>query len=101
MYQIIVYDIPDDVLRGKVSQTLKDYGFERVQYSVFTGSRTQNVLESLALELRAIIKKKEADVRFYQQCERCFEKTMVVAKKEVPPIEQRGVMFPCQQAESG
>ena len=49
MIQIIVYDIPKDTLRGKVSHTLEDFGFIRLQYSVFIGSRTQNTLEELSL----------------------------------------------------
>ena len=94
MDQIIVYDIPDDDLRTHVSHLLEDYGFVRVQYSVFRGSRSQNTLEMLALELKDLIKKQEADVRFYQICDICLAKTMVVSRIGVD--DEGGVTFPCQ-----
>ncbi len=94
MQQIIVYDIEDDALRTKVSNLLQDYGFERVQFSVFIGSRTQNVLKMLEIEIKDLIGKKKADVRFYQQCDRCVGKTMIVSI--ISNTESAEVMFPCQ-----
>ncbi|TXT53663.1 MAG: putative CRISPR-associated endoribonuclease Cas2 1 [Candidatus Thorarchaeota archaeon] len=93
MFQIIVYDIPDDGLRTRVSRTLQDFGYERVQYSVFFGSRTQNSLEELSLILQEIIKKEEADVRFYQICNTCSEKTMIVSR--IGEEEMYGGIFAC------
>ncbi|MHA1808033.1 MAG: CRISPR-associated endonuclease Cas2 [Methanosarcinales archaeon] len=93
MRQIIVYDIPEDPLRNKVASAIQDYGFERIQYSVFLGSRTQNVLEMLAIELKDLVKSKEADIRFYQQCDKCIGKTMVVSR--IGEEQNREVMFPC------
>lgn len=93
MQQIIVYDIEEDALRTKVSNLLQDYGYDRVQFSVFIGSRTQNVLKMLEMEIKDLIGKKKADVRFYQQCDRCVGKTMIVS--EICHTEQAEVMFPC------
>ncbi len=93
MRQIIVYDIPEDTLRYKIASSIQDYGFDRVQYSVFIGSRSQNVLEMLAIELKDLVKKKEADIRFYQQCDRCITKTMIVSK--IGDTVAGEVMFPC------
>lgn len=94
MEQLIVYDIPEDKLRTRVSHTLEDYGYERVQYSVFKGSRSQNVLEMLSQELENLIGDEEADVRFYQVCDRCLSKTIVVSR--IGLDETEGVTFPCQ-----
>jgi CRISPR-associated protein Cas2 len=33
----VIYDIEDDRVRGRVANTCKDYGLERVQYSAFSG----------------------------------------------------------------
>jgi len=80
MKQIIVYDVPNDSLRTHISHTLEDFGYQRLQYSVFIGERTQNTLEELALVLKDLIGKEPADVRCYQICERCLEKIMVISK---------------------
>lgn len=93
MQQIIVYDIEDDALRTKVSSLLQDYGYERIQFSVFIGSRTQNVLKMLEIEIKDLIGTKKADVRVYQQCDRCIGKTRIVAMIGNPEREE--VMFPC------
>lgn len=34
----VIYDIEDDRIRGRIANTCKDYGLERVQYSAFRGS---------------------------------------------------------------
>lgn len=93
MRQIIVYDIEEDALRGKISNLLQDYGFERIQFSVFLGSRTRNALQMLEIEMKELIGKKKADVRFYQQCDRCMNKTMIVSK--IGDNEFSEVTFPC------
>lgn len=93
MNQIIVYDIPDDGVRTRVSHTLENFGFNRFQYSVFIGSRTQNTLEELVFTLQDIIDGKEADIRIYQICEKCYSKKMVVSRIGLDP--EMGVMFPC------
>lgn len=35
---LVVYDIGDDRVRGRVANACKDYGLERVQYSAFCGA---------------------------------------------------------------
>ena len=34
----VIYDVEDDRVRTRVSNTCKDYGLERIQYSAFCGS---------------------------------------------------------------
>ncbi len=62
-YCYVVYDIPDDRLRTKVADVLKDFGLERLQKSVFFGRLTRNRVEELCLVLDDLIGRKEADVR--------------------------------------
>ena len=93
MRQIIVYDIPKDDIRTRVSHILEDFGFIRIQYSVFIGSRTQNSLEELSLVLQDIIGSEDADIRIYQSCEKCEKKTMVVSRIGLDPDMK--VIFPC------
>lgn len=35
---LVIYDIEDDRVRGRVANACKDYGLERIQYSAFRGA---------------------------------------------------------------
>lgn len=63
LYCYVFYDVPDDRLRTKISDALKDFGLERLQKSVFFGSLSRNRVEELAQLLDDIIGDREADVR--------------------------------------
>jgi len=63
LYCYVFYDVPDDRLRGKIADALKDYGLERVQKSVFFGSLSRNRVEELAQFLDELIGSMDADVR--------------------------------------
>jgi len=59
----VFYDVPDDGLRNRIADTLKNYGLERLQKSVFWGEMTWNRATELAMVLDDLIGKQEADVR--------------------------------------
>ncbi|MHA1495633.1 MAG: CRISPR-associated endonuclease Cas2 [Candidatus Thorarchaeota archaeon] len=92
MKQIIVYDIPNDSVRTHISHTLEDFGYIRLQYSVFIGERTQNTLEELDLVLKDLIGSEPADVRIYQMCDKCLAKLIVVSRIAEDP--ETGGVFP-------
>ncbi len=62
---MVLYDVPDDSLRYKVSEACKDYGLERIQYSAFLGHLTRNRKEELAQRLKREVKKKDATVHLF------------------------------------
>ncbi|MFB2921836.1 CRISPR-associated endonuclease Cas2 [Aerosakkonema funiforme] len=64
LFYVVVYDIPSDKRRQKVSNLLEGYG-KRVQYSVFECVLTQPKYEELQQRLRKRIKLEEDSVRFY------------------------------------
>ncbi|MDY7014761.1 MAG: CRISPR-associated endonuclease Cas2 [Cyanobacteriota bacterium] len=64
LFYIIVYDIPSDKRRKKVSDLLEGYG-RRVQYSVFECMLTQDKFEELKTRLRKRIKTREDNLRLY------------------------------------
>ena len=37
MQTLIVYDIPNDRIRGKIADVCLDYGLDRIQWSAFLG----------------------------------------------------------------
>lgn len=79
--QLITYDISSDKLRVKVAKVLEDYGLERLQYSVFLGSLTRNMLGNVILELKELVKGKEADVRVFFICNHVANNQEIVAIK--------------------
>ncbi|MFQ5976959.1 MAG: CRISPR-associated endonuclease Cas2 [Candidatus Heimdallarchaeota archaeon] len=66
--QLVVYDIEDNSLRNRVAATLLAYGLVRLQFSVFIGDKTRNMMENLELELKKLIGRKKADCRIFFVC---------------------------------
>lgn len=80
MVFVVVYDIADDGLRERVALTLREYGFSRMQKSVFVGDVSRNVAEMLAIELRRLVEGNPCDVRIIPVCMRCYEDVIIVAR---------------------
>ncbi|WP_017655697.1 CRISPR-associated endonuclease Cas2 [Fortiea contorta] len=64
LFYVVVYDIPCDKRRKKVSDLLTGYG-QRVQYSVFECILDQTKYKELKKRLRKQIKPSEDSLRFY------------------------------------
>jgi CRISPR-associated protein Cas2 len=64
LFYVVVYDIPCDKRRKKVSDLLEGYG-KRVQYSVFECILTDAKYRELCQRLRKQVKLSEDNVRFY------------------------------------
>jgi CRISPR-associated protein Cas2 len=74
-YVILIYDIPDDRIRHKVSERCKDYGLDRIQYSAFTGDLDRNRREELMMRLKKTLGKKQGNIRLQPVCSRDFALT--------------------------
>jgi CRISPR-associated protein Cas2 len=68
MRYIVIYDIPNDRLRGKIADICLDYGLDRIQYSAFLGQLTRSQQQELWKRLRRQIGKKAANVQLYPLC---------------------------------
>ncbi|MEM2141670.1 MAG: CRISPR-associated endonuclease Cas2 [Candidatus Thorarchaeota archaeon] len=96
MRWIVVYDITDDSLRERVSERLKDYGLERIQYSTFQGELLRHVLSSLRTDLQKLVNEgDETDsVIIFPLCDPCFRGRIVIgAEKEMEGIGERVRVF--------
>ncbi|MBN1310269.1 MAG: CRISPR-associated endonuclease Cas2 [Anaerolineae bacterium] len=51
---LVIYDISDDKVRYRISETCLDYGLDRQQYSVFTGLLKPTHVRELAKVLERI-----------------------------------------------
>ncbi len=72
MMCLLVYDIPDDKLRGKVADICLDYGLARIQYSAFRGNMNHNRQEEILQKIRRLAGEREANVQLYPICEKDF-----------------------------
>lgn len=52
---LVIYDIENDKLRLRISETCLDYGLSRIQYSAFLGILNKNKREELFLRLSSIL----------------------------------------------
>lgn len=73
LFYIVVYDIPCDKRRKKISDLLEGYG-KRVQYSVFECILNKDKFNELKARLRKQIKLPEDSVRFYPLSQHTFSK---------------------------
>jgi len=64
LFYVVVYDIPCDKRRKKVSDLLEGYG-HRVQYSVFECVLPQSKYDELRQRVTKQVKLEEDSVRFY------------------------------------
>ncbi|GAB1543361.1 CRISPR-associated endonuclease Cas2 [Scytonema sp. NUACC21] len=64
LFYVVVYDIPCDKRRKKISDLLEGYG-KRVQYSVFECVLNKNKYDELRKRLRKKVKLSEDSLRFY------------------------------------
>lgn len=89
MQIVLVYDIPDDKRRTRLRKTLMRFGTP-VQYSVFECDLTQRQLERMEKAVRAVIKKNEDNVRYYQLCRNCAQAAEVFGGQ---PLTQRREVY--------
>ena len=80
MRYLIIYDITDDNLRNHVSELLKDYGLQRIQYSAFIGNLRRDKLNSLTVDLRRLIGEAVENVQIYPLCDLCFKGRREIGK---------------------
>ncbi len=70
MQTLVIYDIPDDKIRNKISEACKDYGLTRIQYSAFLGDINYNRRDELRQRLRRTLGKKEGNIQIYPLCDK-------------------------------
>lgn len=63
MHVLVLYDITDDRVRTKVSSLCEDYGLDRIQYSAFYGRLNRHMQESLMLQVKKLLGKKDGVIQ--------------------------------------
>ena len=78
---LVLYDIPDDRLRGKVADVCLDYGLERIQYSAFAGELGGVHQRELVLKVGRVLGREPAKVRFLSLDEGTWAKQRVFERE--------------------
>ncbi len=68
----MVYDIKDDATRGKLRELLKDYGGERLQYSVYELSISYDTLEKIKPQILALLDEGKGTIHIIKPCNKCY-----------------------------
>ena len=86
MLVVVVYDVPDDKRRLRLSKLLEGYG-RRVQFSVFECFLTLEEMRGLCEKVRGKVKVEEDNVRFYWISRDAVDRVMTLGSKppESPP----------------
>ena len=79
---LLLYDIPNDRLRTKVSEICMDYGLDRIQYSAFSGQLSKTHRKELWTQIKREIGDKVANVQLIQVSPADWKERIVIAQKE-------------------
>jgi len=88
MEYIICYDISKDEIRTEVAEICQNRGFRRIQYSVFYGNVSKNILETTIMEIKEKTKGEQAEVFIGQICEKCAKNKIFYVSEEKKQEEE-------------
>ncbi|AFZ11551.1 CRISPR-associated protein, Cas2 family [Crinalium epipsammum PCC 9333] len=81
---VVVYDIPDDKRRVKLSNFLEGYG-NRIQWSVFECFISLNEMRELYQKVKKQVKPAEDNVRFYWMSDEAVSMTLTIGSENPEP----------------
>ncbi len=86
MLVLVVYDIPNDKRRTKLSNFLEGYG-RRVQFSVFECFLSLEEMRQLFVKAKKLVEPSEDNVRFYWISEEAVSRVLTIGGEEpkAPP----------------
>ncbi len=104
MHCLIVYDIPNDRIRGKVADICLDYGLDRIQLSAFVGNLPRSHQETLMKQIKKALGKSAGNIQLVTICEKDWQQRIVIeqsGEKETEKTNQEPTTAPAQDANSG
>ena len=78
MFLVIAYDIVSDRRRDRLVKLLKDYGGQRVNYSVFEFEIKKESFPELKKRIVKVINRKEDRVLCYELCSACRGRSIAI-----------------------
>jgi len=86
---LLIYDIQDDRIRLRVSETCLDYGLARIQFSAFLGTLNRNKREELFLKLSTILDSNAGKILLQPICHKDVKDTLL---KENAKADEAGAV---------
>jgi CRISPR-associated protein Cas2 len=74
---LVIYDIEDDRIRLRISETCLDYGLARIQFSAFLGTLNRNKREELFLKLSTILDDNAGKILLQPICHKDVKDTLL------------------------
>ncbi|MDZ8258488.1 MULTISPECIES: CRISPR-associated endonuclease Cas2 [unclassified Nostoc] len=84
MLVVVVYDIPDDKRRSKLSNFLEGYG-QRIQLSVFECFLNLSEMQQLYDDVKKRVKASEDNVRFYWISQEAVNRVLTIGGESPQP----------------
>ncbi len=82
MKVLLVYDISNDRVRGKVADFCLDYGLDRIQYSAFLGDLGRNRQEELMLKIEEQLGDHSGKIQLYPICSKDWRARIEIIQEE-------------------
>lgn len=90
----VIYDIQQNKKRTKIAEICKNYGFFRVQKSVFIGNCSKNKIEMLATEINDVVSEEDSDYVFIiPSCEKCFSAKLIIGFIDEERLKEASFRF--------
>lgn len=80
MDTLVVYDISDDDVRLKVSETCKAFGLARIQRSTFLGKLTSSRRKELSAALRKVMHNTDGNIQIFTICRADMAQREIIGK---------------------
>ena len=90
MFTLVIYDIPDDNLRLKISAVCKRFGLEALQRSAYGGRISSGIKKELIAALERMMKGNEGNVKIYSICDADLKLLIDIGE---PVFEDKGKQF--------
>jgi len=86
---LVIYDIENDRIRLRISETCLDYGLARIQFSAFLGTLNRNKREELFLKLSSILDDNAGKILLQPICHKDVKDTLL---KENAKADEAGAL---------
>lgn len=75
---LVIYDIPDDKLRLKVSKFLRSKGLKRIQRSAYAGKLSSSERANLIAGLRRLVEGHQVNIQIYPLTPASYNQRVII-----------------------
>ncbi|MCD6444952.1 CRISPR-associated endonuclease Cas2 [Candidatus Bathyarchaeota archaeon] len=93
MHTLVIYDIPDDGVRVRVSDLCKRFGLARIQKSAFLGDLSSSVRKELVAALRRVLGERDGNIQVFVICRADLSLRTVIGKPFHEYTSEAGDLF--------